>query len=134
MTENKYDWKDRVERGAVLIAGPLKMATYRVRDPETDQWSPQQFHATYDNHVLAVMSEESAKLFARFINSALSEPPVKIEGMPAMEVPMETILTAIDQNIDVLPELVEQAIREGFAERVEYVVLTADGMELLERK
>ena len=73
MTENKYDWKDRVERGSVIIAGGLKMATYRVRDPEDDQWSPLQFHATYDNHVLAVMSEESAKLFAQFINSTLDK-------------------------------------------------------------
>ncbi len=73
MSENQYDWKDRVERGAVIIAGPLKMATYRVRDPETDEWSPQQFHATYDNHVLAVMSGQTAKLFARFINDSLVE-------------------------------------------------------------
>ncbi len=73
MAENHYDKKDRIQRGAVIIAGALKMAAYRVRDPETDEWGPQQFHATYDNHVLAMMGEESAKLFARFINSTLSE-------------------------------------------------------------
>lgn len=73
MSENHYDWKDRVKRGAVIIAGPLKMATYRVRDPETDEWSPQQFHATYDNHIMAVMDGQTAKLFARFINDNLEE-------------------------------------------------------------
>ncbi len=50
-----------------------------------------------------------------------------------MEVPMATIVAGIAENIDVLPELVERAIREGYAERVEYVVLTADGRHLLER-
>ncbi len=73
MSENQYDKKDRIKRGAVLIAGPLKMASYRVRDPETDEWSPQQFHATYDNHVLAVMGARTAELFARFINAHLVE-------------------------------------------------------------
>ena len=72
MANNQYDTKDRVKRGAVIIAGSLKMAAYRVRDPETDEWGPQQFHATYDNHVLAMMSEETAKLFAKFINSTVT--------------------------------------------------------------
>ncbi len=74
MPKNSYDLKDRVRRDSVIIAGPLKMAVYRIRDPETDEWSPQQFHATYDNHVLALMGEEVAKLFARFINTNLTCP------------------------------------------------------------
>ena len=72
MADNLYDKRDRVKRGAVIIAGSLKMAAYRVRDPETDEWGSQQFHATYDNHVLAMMSEETARLFAKFINSTLA--------------------------------------------------------------
>ncbi len=72
MVDNQYDKRDRVKRGAVIIAGSLKMATYHVRDLETDEWGPQQFHATYDNQVLAMMSEETAKLFAKFINSTLT--------------------------------------------------------------
>ena len=72
MAENKYDQDDRIQRGSVILAGPLKMASYRVRDPETDEWGPQQFHATYNNIVLAVMGEETAKLFARFVNDTLA--------------------------------------------------------------
>ncbi len=73
MTKNQYDKKDRIQRGAVIIAGSLKMAAYRIRDPETDEWGPQQFHATFDNHVLALMSEETAKLFVKFVNDTLSQ-------------------------------------------------------------
>ncbi len=70
--ENMYDKKDRIQREAVIIAGALKMAVYRVRDPETNEWGPQQFHVTFDNHVLALMSEQAAKLFATFINANIS--------------------------------------------------------------
>ena len=49
-----------------------------------------------------------------------------------MEPTMEMIVRAIHENVDVKPELVERAIEEGFAERVEYVVLTADGNHLLD--
>lgn len=48
-----------------------------------------------------------------------------------MEVPMKTIVAGIREHIDVRPELVERAIRDGYAELVEYVVLTAEGEELL---
>jgi len=44
-----------------------------VRDPETDEWSSWQFHATFNNIVLAVMDEETAKLFARFVTSTLGD-------------------------------------------------------------
>lgn len=86
MTENRYDKRDIVRREAVTIAsGPLhslKMAAYRVRDPETGEFSSLQFHATFDNTVLAVMGEESAKMFARFVTSALST-PIAVEATGA---------------------------------------------------
>jgi len=66
VTKNSYDKNDRVARDAAMIAGPLKIAAYRVRDPETDEWSKTQIHMTFDNHVLAMLSEESAKLLLRF--------------------------------------------------------------------
>lgn len=74
MSENTYDKRDIVKREHVLVAdglGALKMAAYRVRDPETGEFSKLQFHATFNNMVLAVMEEESAKLFAIFVTSSL---------------------------------------------------------------
>lgn len=73
MDKNHYDKNDRIQCGAVIIAGALKMAVYRVRDPETDEWGSQQFHATFNNHVLALMGEETAKLFAKFVNDTLEK-------------------------------------------------------------
>lgn len=75
MTEtNTYDTRDIVRRESVLIAdgagSSLKLAAYRVRDPETNEFSNLQFHATWNNTVLAVMGEEAAKLFARFVTQA----------------------------------------------------------------
>ena len=49
-----------------------------------------------------------------------------------MDIPMKTIVEAIHNNIDVIPEMIERAIEEGYAERVEYVVLNADGQALLD--
>lgn len=72
-SENKYDWMDSVRRCGRLEVGSLKMAVYQVRDPETGEWSKRQFHATYDNHVMAVMSEEAAKLFATFVQMNTDE-------------------------------------------------------------
>lgn len=71
--ENRYDRRDRIRRVSAIIAGPMKLAAYQVRDPETDEWSPLQFHVTFDNHVMAVMSHEAAKLFARFVTD-IAEP------------------------------------------------------------
>ena len=51
-------------------AGELKLAAYRVRDPENGEFSNLQFHATFNNMVLAVMGEESAKLFSKFVTDA----------------------------------------------------------------
>ena len=66
--ENKYDKDDIIRREKVLIAGPIKLAAYRVRDSETGEFSKLQYHMTYDNTVMAVMGEEAAKLFVRFVN------------------------------------------------------------------
>lgn len=50
------------------------------------------------------------------------------------EIPMKTILMGLEENIDVKPELVERAVKDGYAEWVKYVVLTAKGLSLLEQK
>lgn len=68
---NRYDRADMVDRRALLRAGGLKIGAYRVRDPETDEWGVLQFHMTYDNTVIAVASEEAAKLFARYVMDTL---------------------------------------------------------------
>lgn len=47
------------------------------------------------------------------------------------DVPMDLIVNGIAENIDVLPDLIERAIREGYAKRVESVVLTEKGESLL---
>lgn len=97
MTENRYDKRDIVRREAVMIAdgiGSMKMAAYRVRDPETDEFSPLQFHFTYDNTVMAVMGERSAKLFANFINDTLGITPTVLTTERGPGELAETILDA----------------------------------------
>ena len=74
MKKNQYDEADRVRQEALLAAGGIKLAAYRVRDPETDEWGRLQFHMTYNDTVLAVMSEEAARLFARFVRDNLPQP------------------------------------------------------------
>ena len=64
---NGYDFADRVQKTHELRANGLKIAAYRVRDEETGLYGKLQFHMTWDNTVLAMMSEEAAKLFARFV-------------------------------------------------------------------
>lgn len=71
MGENRYDKRDIIRREGALIAAGLKIASYRVRDPETDKFSPLQFHMTHDNYVMAVMSESAAKLFSDFVDRAV---------------------------------------------------------------
>lgn len=76
--KNHYDRFDTVARDAVIIAdgaGQLKIAAYRVRDPENGEWGPLQFHMTHDNTVLAVMGAEAAKLFARFVTNTVGSEP-----------------------------------------------------------
>lgn len=69
---NSYDKNDIVHQNSVIHAGGLKMASYQVRDTETGELSKVQFHATFNNTVLAVMSEETAKLFCTFVHMTLS--------------------------------------------------------------
>lgn len=70
--KNRYDTTDFVRLHNMMRAGPLKIAAYEVRDPETKAWSNLQFHMTWDNHVMAVMSENAAKLFADFVQKQLA--------------------------------------------------------------
>lgn len=67
-TNNAYDRTDRVRLIKKLHANGLKIAAYTVLDPETGEHTGIQYHMTYDNHVMAVMSEGAAKLFASFVN------------------------------------------------------------------
>lgn len=69
---NTYDKFDIVRRESVISAGALKLAAYTVRDPETGEHGPLQFHMTWDNTVMAVMGEEAAKLFAKFITDTVT--------------------------------------------------------------
>lgn len=71
--KNNYDKLDQIKRESVLLAGPIKIAAYRVRDPDTQEWSSRQFHFTYDNHVVAVMDETSARLFSGFVTRAAGD-------------------------------------------------------------
>lgn len=75
---NRYDRKDMVDRVMVMMAGPLKFAAYKVRDPETDEWGPMQFHLMYDNHVMAVLSEQSAKLFVTMYQQVMEKQSVPV--------------------------------------------------------
>lgn len=70
--KNTYDRFDTVKREKVIVAdggigSQMKMAAYRVRDPETGEWSKLQYHVTFNNMIIAMMDEESAKLFVRFV-------------------------------------------------------------------
>lgn len=72
-----YDKNDIVLRNSVILAGDLKMAAYQVRDVETGELSKTQFHMTANNTVLAVMGEESAKLFCTFVEMTLGKDKVE---------------------------------------------------------
>jgi hypothetical protein len=71
--ENRYDRRDIIRQEALLRAGPLKLAAYRVRDPETDAFGKLQFHVTFDNCVMAVMDESSARLFCTFVDQTIAQ-------------------------------------------------------------
>ena len=64
---NRYDRTDMVRQLAVMRAGPLKIAAYQVRDPETQEFSKVQFHMIFGEVVMGMLDESSAKLFAGFI-------------------------------------------------------------------
>jgi len=87
MHGNRYDWLDIVQRPYLMRADHatlpvgIKFAAYKVRDPDTGKVGPYQFHATYDNTVLAVMGESAALLFCQAVLQTLGyEPPKKIEA------------------------------------------------------
>jgi hypothetical protein len=69
---NRYDSEDRVKQVSMVRAGPMKYACYQLRDIETGEFGPLQFHFTIDNTVIAVMGESAFKLFARFGNDDLA--------------------------------------------------------------
>ena len=64
---NKYDINDIVRRESVMYAGALKIATYRVRDMETLEFGALQIHVTYDNVVIAVLSETMLSAINSFV-------------------------------------------------------------------
>jgi hypothetical protein len=68
---NHYDRRDMVQMHGKIMAGAVKIAAYKVRDPETLEWSVMQFHMTYNNMVMGMLEEQGAKLFANFITSTL---------------------------------------------------------------
>lgn len=77
MAKNAYDKNDIVRQVSLIRSGGLKLAAYRLKDLETGEFSKLQFHATWDNTVMAVMGEEAAKLFASFVTMTLEPPNVR---------------------------------------------------------
>jgi hypothetical protein len=75
MSENNYDRQDKVRLIRSMRAGALKLAAYTVMDPETGEHGCVQYHMTYDNHVMALMNESAAKLFAGFVTELQSIGP-----------------------------------------------------------
>lgn len=71
----QYDPNNIVYREGALHANGLKLAAYRVRDIKTGELSSLQFHATYGDTVLAVMGEEMAKLFSKFVEMKMTTKP-----------------------------------------------------------
>lgn len=76
MTENTYDKRDIVRRVRFLHADgvrhQLKIAAYRVLDPETGEYSKLQFHITCDNTIMAMMGEGMANIFADFVKETIA--------------------------------------------------------------
>lgn len=68
-----------VQQESLLLAAGLRLASYRVRDPDTMEWGKLQFHMTWDNYVMAVLGEESARLLRTFLNQHLPEPEKSAE-------------------------------------------------------
>lgn len=68
---NRYDSDDIVRRSTALMAGPLKWAAYRVRDVATGEWTPYQFHETWDNTIVAAFPESVARHFVLFVQGTI---------------------------------------------------------------
>lgn len=75
MTTNHYDKRDIIRQVGVLRAGPIKLASYKVYDPETFEYSSTQFHFTDGDCVMAVMGESAAKLFCMLVDQTLGNTP-----------------------------------------------------------
>ena len=67
---------DIVRRESVLHANGLKIATYRVRDMETLEFGALQIHVTYENCVVAVLSETMLQCINSLVNPKKAEPNV----------------------------------------------------------
>jgi hypothetical protein len=80
---NTYCSADSVRLLGELRAGGLKLACYTVRDPVSGEHGKPQYHATYDNTVLALMGESSAALFAAFVQMRAARSPEASSGLEA---------------------------------------------------
>lgn len=64
--EQDYDPTDDVQRSTYAVAGGLKFATYRVRNPvagagDPDEWSGPQHHLTYGDTIMAMLDEDATR-------------------------------------------------------------------------
>ncbi len=64
---------DIVRMHGFLRAGPIQITAYRVTEPNSGGLSTMQFQMVYDNTVLAVMSQEAARLFSGFVDKTFHE-------------------------------------------------------------
>jgi hypothetical protein len=112
--ENRYDRKDMVKRCGMLRAGALLIAGYKVRDPETDAWSKLQIHMTYDNTVMAVMEEESAKLFTRFVQDNImpTEAELKAARIKAAKDLRDWFRAGDDPHAKTLAEMLDASLQK----------------------
>lgn len=67
MTKNTYDDADIVSRSLVLYADGLKAAAYRVRDPITHALSPPLLHMTWDNTVIATLTQAAVEFLEQHL-------------------------------------------------------------------
>lgn len=93
--KNHYDKTDMVRRESCLMAGPLKIAAYRVRDPDSNEFSERQYHMTWGNTIIAMMGTQAALLFARFVRESEGVTAPKVAEAPKITDPMELIHDAI---------------------------------------
>lgn len=106
---NHYDKNDIVQQVMVMRAGTLKFAAYRVRDIETGELSPLQFHMTHDNTVIAVMSEQAAKLFNRLTTQCLEEAALSAASEAALAQERVELERAKQSGPTTLAERIKQA-------------------------
>lgn len=69
--QNHYDKSGIVKQEGLIRAAGLKVAAYRVRDPETGEYGKLNFHMTYGDTIIGIMGEECALLFCNFVRSSL---------------------------------------------------------------